>query len=70
MFSTYFQNNTNVFICVFFSDLSSEINRFEISLSNKTKKSKESDICKDLLLFFYFFYKSNRYEFWHSPHPL
>lgn len=35
----------NVFICCF-SDLSSEINRFEISLSNKTKKSKESDICK------------------------
>uniref|UniRef100_A0A8C7IHS5 Ras GTPase-activating protein 1 n=1 Tax=Oncorhynchus kisutch TaxID=8019 RepID=A0A8C7IHS5_ONCKI len=27
-----------------FDDLSSEINRFEISLSNKTKKSKESDI--------------------------
>ncbi|TNM89746.1 hypothetical protein fugu_003980 [Takifugu bimaculatus] len=26
------------------NDLSSEINRFEISLSNKTKKSKESDI--------------------------
>uniref|UniRef100_A0A8C9XS25 RAS p21 protein activator 1 n=1 Tax=Sander lucioperca TaxID=283035 RepID=A0A8C9XS25_SANLU len=33
----------NIFICCF-SDLSSEINRFEISLSNKTKKSKESDI--------------------------
>lgn len=30
------------------SDLSSEINRFEISLSNKTKKSKESDICESL----------------------
>ncbi|KAG9353577.1 hypothetical protein JZ751_011696 [Albula glossodonta] len=29
-----------------FDDLSSEINRFEISLSNKTKKSKESDICQ------------------------
>uniref|UniRef100_A0A3B4AMR5 Ras GTPase-activating protein 1 n=1 Tax=Periophthalmus magnuspinnatus TaxID=409849 RepID=A0A3B4AMR5_9GOBI len=29
-----------------FDDLSNEINRFEISLSNKTKKSKESDICK------------------------
>uniref|UniRef100_A0A671LC74 RAS p21 protein activator (GTPase activating protein) 1b n=1 Tax=Sinocyclocheilus anshuiensis TaxID=1608454 RepID=A0A671LC74_9TELE len=27
-----------------FDDLSSEINRFEISLSNKTKKSKENDI--------------------------
>ncbi|KAJ8380612.1 hypothetical protein SKAU_G00013900 [Synaphobranchus kaupii] len=27
-----------------FDDLSSDINRFEISLSNKTKKSKESDI--------------------------
>ncbi|KAG5834415.1 ras GTPase-activating protein 1 [Anguilla anguilla] len=27
-----------------FDDLSSEINRFEISLSNKSKKSKESDI--------------------------
>ncbi|KAK7933720.1 hypothetical protein WMY93_004616 [Mugilogobius chulae] len=27
-----------------FDDLSNEINRFEISLSNKTKKSKESDI--------------------------
>lgn len=27
-----------------FDDLSSEINRFEISLSNKTKKNKESDI--------------------------
>uniref|UniRef100_A0A673CMG9 RAS p21 protein activator (GTPase activating protein) 1a n=1 Tax=Sphaeramia orbicularis TaxID=375764 RepID=A0A673CMG9_9TELE len=27
-----------------FDDLSSEINRFEIGLSNKTKKSKESDI--------------------------
>jgi len=28
------------------SDLSSDINRFEISLSNKTKKSKDPDICK------------------------
>lgn len=33
------------------SDLSSDINRFEISLSNKTKKSKDPDICK------YFFVK-------------
>lgn len=33
------------------SDLSSEINRFEIGLSNKTKKSKESDICKFLKSF-------------------
>uniref|UniRef100_A0A8B9SZ03 Ras GTPase-activating protein 1 n=1 Tax=Anas platyrhynchos TaxID=8839 RepID=A0A8B9SZ03_ANAPL len=29
-----------------FDDLSSDINRFEISLSNKTKKSKDPDICK------------------------
>lgn len=29
-----------------YSDLSSDINRFEITLSNKTKKSKESDICE------------------------
>ncbi|NXD46704.1 RASA1 protein, partial [Copsychus sechellarum] len=28
-----------------FDDLSSDINRFEISLSNKTKKSKDPDIC-------------------------
>uniref|UniRef100_A0A8C2BB20 RAS p21 protein activator (GTPase activating protein) 1b n=1 Tax=Cyprinus carpio TaxID=7962 RepID=A0A8C2BB20_CYPCA len=33
-----------------FDDLSSEINRFEISLSNKTKKSKENDICMFLLI--------------------
>lgn len=33
------------------SDLSGEINRFEISLSNKTKKSKESDICKNAFSF-------------------
>lgn len=35
---------TNHFI--FYSDLSSDINRFEITLSNKTKKSKDPDICK------------------------
>lgn len=40
----------NVCVCRF-SDLSSEINRFEISLSNKTKKSKESDICKYCVFF-------------------
>ena len=30
----------------FFSDLPPDINRFEITLSNKTKKSKDPDICK------------------------
>lgn len=29
-----------------FSDLPPDINRFEITLSNKTKKSKDPDICK------------------------
>lgn len=45
----------SVLICCF-SDLSSEINRFEISLSNKTKKSKESDICK------YMYKLNNKYS--------
>lgn len=39
----YFVNS--VFFC-FFSDLPPDINRFEITLSNKTKKSKDPDICK------------------------
>ncbi|NXE38304.1 RASA1 protein, partial [Ptilorrhoa leucosticta] len=34
-----------------FDDLSSDINRFEISLSNKTKKSKDPDICKYFSVF-------------------
>lgn len=36
------------------SDLPPDINRFEITLSNKTKKSKDPDICK-LIQKFYFF---------------
>ncbi|KAI1239730.1 Ras GTPase-activating protein 1, partial [Lamprotornis superbus] len=35
-----------------FDDLSSDINRFEISLSNKTKKSKDPDISVEYLIYF------------------
>lgn len=55
-----------------FSDLSSEINRFEISLSNKTKKSKESDICKYTFLKWSVYraactcwYKLSSFALWH-----
>lgn len=41
------------------SDLSSDINRFEISLSNKTKKSKDPDICK-------YFSVKHAYAFQHT----
>lgn len=36
----------NCFFPCSFSDLPPDINRFEITLSNKTKKSKDPDICK------------------------